>query len=67
MTGNWSGRDRVQPVEGGFGQAVIDAKRRRVQVLVEQGLAERAGEDRILCRRDLLAALERREVISTTA
>jgi Protein of unknown function (DUF3363) len=56
------GRDRVQPVESGFGQDVIDAKRRRVQALIDQGLAERADDSRILCRRDLLAALERREL-----
>ena len=56
------GRDRAQPVEGGFGQDVIDAKRRRVQVLVAQGFAERQGENRILVRRDLLATLEQREV-----
>ena len=56
------GRDRAQPVEGGFGQDVIDAKRRRVQVLIAQGFAERQGENRILVRRDLLATLEQREV-----
>ncbi|MGA7452444.1 MAG: DUF3363 domain-containing protein [Rhodoplanes sp.] len=56
------GRDWAQPVEGGFGQDVIDAKRRRVQVLIAQGFAERQGENRILVRRDLLATLEQREV-----
>jgi hypothetical protein len=38
------GRDRAQPVDGGFGQDVIGAKRRRVQVLIAQGFAERQGE-----------------------
>jgi hypothetical protein len=49
------GRDRAQPVDGGFGQDVIGAKCRRVQVLITQGFAERQGENRILVRRDLLA------------
>lgn len=56
------GRDRAQPVDGGFGQDVIDAKRQRAQVLIAQGFAERQGENRILVRRDLLATLEQREV-----
>ena len=56
------GRDKADPVEFGFGREVIDAKHRRVQVLVEQGLAERAGENRFRVRRDLLATLEQREV-----
>jgi hypothetical protein len=56
------GRDRAQPVDGGFGQDVIGAKCRRVQVLITQGFAERQGENRILVRRDLLATLEQREV-----
>ncbi len=56
------GRDNSGPVESGFGREVIDAKRRRVQVLIAQGLAERQGENRILVRRDLLATLEQREV-----
>jgi type IV secretory pathway VirD2 relaxase len=55
-------RDRVQPVESGFGQDVIDARRRRLQVLIDQGFAERADDSRVRYRRDLLAALERREV-----
>jgi hypothetical protein len=56
------GRVRSDPVESGFGREVIDAKRRRVQVLIAQGLAERQGENRILVRRDLLSTLEQREV-----
>ena len=56
------GRDRAGPVESGFGREVIDAKHRRVQVLIEQGFAEREGENRIRVRRDLLATLEQREV-----
>lgn len=55
-------RDATDPVEFGFGREVIEAKHRRVQVLIEQGFAERAGENRILCRRDLLSTLEQREV-----
>ena len=56
------GRDNADPVEFGFGREVIHAKHRRVQVHVEQGLAERAGENQFLVRRDLLATLEQREV-----
>ncbi|MFO1096898.1 MAG: DUF3363 domain-containing protein [Xanthobacteraceae bacterium] len=56
------GRAKADPVESGFGREVIDAKRRRVQVLIAQGLAERQGENRILVRRDLLSTLEQREV-----
>jgi Protein of unknown function (DUF3363) len=41
------GRDRSDPVDSGFGQEVIDAKRRRVQVLIAQGYAERDGENRL--------------------
>ena len=55
-------RDTADPVQFGFGREVIDAKHRRVQVLIEQGLAEREGENRLLVRRDLLATLEQREV-----
>jgi Protein of unknown function (DUF3363) len=55
-------RDGADPVEFGFGREVIDAKHRRVQVLIEQGLAEREGENRIRVRRDLLATLAQREV-----
>ena len=56
------GRDRADPMEAGFGREVIDAKHRRVQVLIEQGFAERQGENRLRVRRDLLATLEQREV-----
>jgi hypothetical protein len=56
------GRDKSDPVESGFGREVIDAKRRRVQVLIAQGFAERDGENRPRVRRDLLATLEQREV-----
>jgi Protein of unknown function (DUF3363) len=41
---------------------VIDAKQRRVQVLIEQGFAERGEDGRVRGRRDLIAVLERREV-----
>ena len=37
-------------------------KRRRLQVLIAQGFAEREGENRLRVRRDLLATLEQREV-----
>ncbi len=56
------GRDKSDPVESGFGQEVIDAKRQRVQVLIAQGFAERDGGNRLRVRRDLLATLEQREV-----
>lgn len=56
------GRDKSDPVESGFGREMIDAKRRRVQVLIAQGFAERDGENRLRVRRDLLATLEQREV-----
>jgi hypothetical protein len=49
-------------VESGFGREVIDAKNRRVQALIAQGLAERDGGDRLRIRRDLLATLEQREL-----
>ena len=55
-------RDRVQPVESGFGEDVINAKQRRVQVLIEQGFAERGDDGSVRSRRNLLTALERREV-----
>ena len=55
-------RDKADPMEAGFGREVIDAKHRRVQVLIEQGFAEREGENQLRIRRDLLATLERREV-----
>jgi hypothetical protein len=56
------GRAKTDPVESGFGREVIDAKRRRVQVLVARGFAERDGENRLSVRRDLLSTLEQREV-----
>lgn len=56
------GLDKADPVESGFGREVIDAKRRRVQVLIAQGLAERDGKNRLRVRRGLLATLEQREV-----
>ena len=59
------GRDKSDPVESGFGREVIEAKRRRVQVLIAQGFAERDGQHRLRVQRDLLATLERREVIMT--
>ena len=49
-------------MESGFGREVIDAKRRRVQVLIAQGFAEREDGNRLRVRRDLLATLEQREV-----
>ena len=55
-------RDAVDAVESGFGREVIDAKRRRLQVLIAQGFAEREGENQLRVRRDLLATLEQREV-----
>ena len=56
------GRDKSDPVESGFGREVIDAKNRRVQALIAQGLAERDGGDQLRIRRDLLATLEQREL-----
>jgi hypothetical protein len=56
------GRDKSDPVESGFGREVIDAKRRREQVLIARSLAERDGENRLRVRRDLLANLEQHEV-----
>jgi Protein of unknown function (DUF3363) len=51
---------------GGFGEEVRDAIDRRIDHLVEQGLARRQGQ-RIIFARDLLNALRRRELDEVTA
>ena len=50
-----------QPIGGGFGAEVGDAMDRRVDHLVEEGLARRQGQ-RIVFARDLLDTLKRREL-----
>jgi hypothetical protein len=59
LTGSSSDAIELSPLKA---VRTIDAKRRRVQILIAQGSAERQGENRILVRRDLLATLEQREV-----
>ena len=51
---------------GGFGEEVRDAIDRRIDHLVEQGLARRQGQ-RVIFARDLLNALRRRELDEVTA
>jgi Protein of unknown function (DUF3363) len=51
---------------GGFGAEVRDAMGRRIDHLVEQGLARRQGQ-RVILARDLLNTLRRRELDEVTA
>jgi type IV secretory pathway VirD2 relaxase len=51
---------------GGFGAEVRDAMGRRIDHLVEQGLARRQGQ-RVILARDLLNTLRRRELEEVTA
>ena len=51
---------------GGFGAAVREAMDRRIEHLVEQGLARRRGQ-RIIFARDLLNTLRQRELNEVTA
>ena len=51
---------------GGFGAEVRDAMDRRIDHLVEQGMARRQGQ-RIIFARDLLSTLRRRELDEVTA
>ncbi|MBM3526308.1 MAG: DUF3363 domain-containing protein, partial [Alphaproteobacteria bacterium] len=52
--------------DAGFGREVRAALRQRQQWLIEQGLAERRG-DQVLVRRDLVGVLRRRELARVAA
>src|SRR6266700_8141342 len=57
------GRGPADLVAAGFGRDVREAMDRRREHLIGQGDAIRHGDGRIFYRRDLLATLERRDVI----
>ena len=59
------GRGPADLVAAGFGQEVQQAMDRRREHLIGQGDATRQADGRIFYRRNLLATLEQRDVIST--
>ena len=61
------GRGPADLVAAGFGQEVQQAMDRRRERLIEQGDAIRHADGRIFYRRNLLATLEQRDVVSTGA
>jgi Protein of unknown function (DUF3363) len=57
------GRNPTQLAQNGFGLEVAKALDRRKEWFIERGLAQRATDNKIQYRRDLLLTLERRELM----